>query len=239
LVAEATSVTQRESLSRSAANTLRALQSWAEEGGDMRTGTDGVFLADKFVVSFRLHATFPELHTLYGGADNGLNHFLKTHVAALESDSGYTLDKNSLAYLNMVLGDAWDAAIAEEPDIALWTATYDASASVNKHLTWFANNFALGSDFDGGEVYDNPRLECGDGQTIWSQGSQVYTHVVDLSDTDSSLSVMAIGNTDGVSDGWWDSQGTLWADGHFKSAPLSEGSIDALVSVEEEMIYVP
>jgi penicillin amidase len=239
LVAEATTVRQRAGLSTSAANTLGALQTWAEEGGDMRTGTDGVFLADKFVITFRLQHTFPEIDALYGGAANGLNHFLKTHVAALQSDPEYTLDEDSLAYLSMVLGDAWDAAIAEEPDTARWTATYDASASVNKSLTWFANNFALGSDFDGGEIYDSPRLQCGDSQTIWSQGSQVYTQVVDLSDTDRSLSVMAIGNTEGVSDEWWDSQEMLWADGHFKSAPLSEGAIDALVSVEEELIYTP
>lgn len=239
LLANATTTTQLRSLSSDALSAFQALESWAEEGGEKRTGTDGGFLADKMVLNFRLATSYPTLDEAYGGADNGLNLFLKTHLASLEDDPSYILDEDSVAYLGEVLGDAWATAISEEPDTSMWTEAYAAGSKVNRSLTWFANSFSLGSSFESGVVYDSPQLQCGDSQTPWSQGGQVYTQVVDLSDVDSSLSMLAIGNTEGVSDTWWDAQSSLWAEGGFKPAPLSSGAIDAEVTLDVSLTYEP
>jgi hypothetical protein len=205
----------------------------------MRTGYDGVFLARQISTKFREAQTGVEINVEYGGGENGLNLFIKTHLAAIAADSDYLVDANSTAYLDTILSDAWEAAIDEQPETDLWTSTYDSSETVNKTLKWFGNISDLGTDYNSGVVYEAPALQCADGQTIWSQAAETYTQFVPLNEPDRALSVLGPGNTEGATDEWWTAQGELWASGELKPAPLSLEAISAMAVEEHTLSYVP
>jgi hypothetical protein len=226
-------------LSTETENALDALVEWSDNGGQMRTGYDGVFLANKISTKFREAQTGAEINAEYGGGENGLNLFLKTHLAAIAADPDYVVDANSRAYLDTTLSDAWEAALDEQPDTDRWTATYDGSDVVNKTLNWFGNIPDLGADYNSGVVYDAPTIQCGDGQTIWSQAAETYTHFVPLNEPDGALSVLGPGNTEGATDDWWTAQGELWANGDLKPAPLTVEAISAIAVEEHTLTYLP
>jgi hypothetical protein len=220
-------------------NALEALVEWSDNGGQMRTGYDGVFLAYRINAKFREVQTGPEVSAEYGGGENGINLFLKTHLAAIAADPDYLVDANSRTYLDNRLSDAWESAINAQPDTTRWTAAYDSSTKVNRTLNWFGNISDLGTDYNSGVVYEAPPIQCADGGTIWSQVAETYTHFVPLNDPDGALSVLGPGNTEGATDDWWTAQGERWASGDLKPAPLSLNAISAIAIEEHTLSYTP
>jgi penicillin amidase len=226
-------------LSTGTVNALEALVEWSDNGGQMRTGYDGVFLAYRINAKFREVQTGPEVSAEYGGGENGINLFLKTHLAAIAADPDYLVDANSRTYLDNRLSDAWESAINAQPDTTRWTAAYDSSTKVNRTLNWFGNISDLGTDYNSGVVYEAPPIQCADGGTIWSQVAETYTHFVPLNDPDGALSVLGPGNTEGATDDWWTAQGERWASGDLKPAPLSLNAISAIAIEEHTLSYTP
>jgi penicillin amidase len=214
-------------ISADAGGALAALEPWSEEGGEVLTTSPGVFLATRISTKFRPDVNGSEFQEAYGGGEGGLSLFLKEQLRKIAADPAFEPGKEAVAYLDAVLAAAWRAAVAQEPDPSKWDDAYAAGAAVNPELTWFANAAALGDHFPGNFTYAPPTLQCGDGQTIWSQGGQTYTQFVDFAAIDESLAILPPGNAEGPGH-FQTSQGSDWSAGVLGPAPLSAGAVGEL-----------
>ncbi len=223
-------------LSASSVAALDALQPWLQGGGSMHTEAPAVFLAAKIGTKFREEQTGPTINAQFGGGEGGLSLFLDTWMAQIAEDSDVVPDEDTAAYVDTVLADAWAAAMAQESDPDEWGSVF-AATTASPSLPLFEGIEI--SDADLGPAYAPPVLQCVDGQTIWSQMGQTYTHVVDLAAVDDSATVLGPGNAEGPSHAHWDSQGQLWRDGGLKTAPLGAQAVAALATTSETLTYVP
>jgi len=226
-------------VSAAAQSTLDHLDAWSAGGGQNLTVSPGVFLATKIDVTFRVAQAGEGLIERYGGGDSGLNLFLKTQMAAIAADPAYRPDADTMAYLDRTLAAAWLAAVAVSPDPTAWDPGYAAGPQVHPVLGWFASPTALGPDFDGRHRHTPPTLRCVDGNTIWSQRSELYTQFADLDAVDTSATLLPPGNSEGPEDGSWQSQAVAWAAGELKPAPLGAAAVAAITVQEVTLTYPP
>ncbi len=226
-------------VSAAAESALDHLDAWSAGGGQNLTAGPGVFLASKIDVGFRVAQAGEVLIERYGGGDNGLNLLLKTQRAAIAADPAYRPDADTVAYLDRTLNAAWLAAIAVSPDPTTWDSGYAAGPQVHPVLGWFASPTTLGSEFGSRHSHTPPTLQCVDGNTIWSQRSELYTQAVNLEAVDISATLLPPGNSEGPEDYRWQSQGAAWAVGALKPAPLGAEAVTALTVQEVTLTYPP
>jgi penicillin amidase len=219
---------------------LDHLDAWSATGGSGLTGNAGVFLASKISTKFRVNQTGEAINETYGGGENGLSLFLDTLMATIAADPDARIDADSVRYLDQTLTTAWTTAMGASADSSTWDALYASGSQTNPVYSYFADDLALlGDAVDTGIEVAAPTLQCADGQTIWSQLGQTYSHVVDLNDVDSATSVLAPGNTEGPDDDAWQSQLDDWATGTLKPAPISIDASGAIADSELVLTYDP
>jgi len=214
------------------------LSAWLAAGGFDLTGQSGVGLAMRIDTMFRVGQAGPDLIDIYGGGEAGLNLFLADHLAKIAADPGYVPDADSIAYLDKVLGDAWRQASIANPDPGQWDADYAAGPIPNPFYPHFASPFLVGSPLGNGVTFDPATLQCADGNTVWSQGGQTYTQMVDLARVDRSLSIMPPGDTENPATASWNSQAAGWIAGTYKPAPLSDAAVNQ-IKVSDEILTYP
>jgi hypothetical protein len=94
---------------------------------------------------------------------------------------------------------------------------------------------SLDSDLD----LVSPPLACPNGGTIWSQPSNSYTQIVDLSDIDNSRAVLPPGISEDPNSRFHADQMHLWVDGRTRPAPLSRGRIEVNAIARLALTTVP
>jgi len=211
---------------------LTALTDWLAAGGSMHTDQTGVFLADHIGTKFRIQQTGPVLSAEFGGGANGLDLFLDTLIAAIAADPSYVPSDEAIAYLDLVMTDAWNSTSMQVPDSSQWDEVY-ANGSASPSFPYL-----VGADLQQsplGPVVQSPTLACADGNTIWSQKGETYSQYVSLADVDGSVTVLAPGNSDDPGSAAFDAQLDAWAEGTLQPAALSVAGIEAL-AVDEELV---
>ncbi len=206
-------------------NLLDHLDSWLAAGGSMHTEQEGVYLASRIGLKFRIQQTGPVLNAQYGGGQTGLSLFLDDMMAQIEADPGYVPSTEAMDYIDSELSAAWTAANNSIPNQAQWDASY-ANNNASPTLEYIVGVDVQGSGY--GPALQSPQLQCADGNTIWSQKGESYTQWVDLSAVDDSQTLLPPGNTEGPQGDHFDSQLQIWADGTLKSTALTVEAIEAL-----------
>ncbi len=84
---------------------------------------------------------------------------------------------------------------------------------------------------------DSPPLVAPIVQSIWSQTGQTYSQVVDFSNLDGSLSVIAPGISEDPSSPHFKDQMDLWAKGDYHPAPLSRVAVEAIQESKTRLNY--
>ncbi len=219
-------------LSASSIAALGVLEPWLAAGGSMQSDMPGVFLANALNIKFRVQQTGVLLHDQFGGGNNGLDLFLDTMMAAIAADPFALPSPEVVAYIDSVLGEAWDDAIAQMPDPGQWDGAYASTVATPSYP--YMVGFDLTDDLLG-IVVDAPTLACADGDTIWSQRGETYTQYVDLAAVDGSRSVLPPGNSGDADAPDFTSQLDPWAQGELLPTALTVPAIEAL-AVDETVL---
>jgi penicillin amidase len=214
--------------------TLKALQyleAWHAGGCKSDISIRGTEIVNLMPMAFRQN--FAAAKT-YGGGLSGLCNMLQTVNARIEKDPNSPLTEEEAEYVNLILRAAWRYGKANYGDDP--TRWHDqAKAKLGETpLPYFSTLDGFGS-LDPQQDLTLPALRCVEGGAIFCQQAQSYTQYVPLRDTDDSLALLPIGQSEHPNSPYRLSGYDLWTQGKLRPAPLSRRRVEEFVTSREQL----
>lgn len=206
-----------------ASQAVAALSSWLAAGGPMTDADPNTLVAHFLQTQFRQN-TAPDLVSIYGGGNAGLNLFLKTMIEGIENQPGFLPTQDEIDYIENSLARGWNSALNQGPQ-GTWSSWYTANV-LSAEIPYFQVSSAVAS-LDPTTTLPVGPFSVTQGGTILSQRAQSYTQFVPLADLSGPLgagSLLPPGSAEGPG-GSWQSQVPLWETGALKSAFLRKEDV--------------
>ncbi|KAA3607744.1 MAG: penicillin acylase family protein [Planctomycetota bacterium] len=227
---------QNYPISSSSDAALRHLGPWEQAGARMDNSHYATYLAHRMNLQFRANTAGPVLVAQYGGADNGLQFFLKTKIADIEANPPVDLTVEEADFVDMVVGDAYDALIAQHPDPLTWQSDFE-NEQLNKEIVKWTSLEGFPSLTPGDRVAVGP-LDCVDGGTILAQMTQSWSQKVIVGPIDGAETVAPLGQSEHLGPHHLDQQ-VLWESLAFKPSPVTRAGVAALPGLSIQMLQYP
>ncbi len=215
-------------LSLDAKRALQELGPWYQAGANVDNSVRGTLVVWFLNLSFRLQDAGPELISIYGGGETGLNLFLKQALAKIRNLPPIQLRTTEIAYVDRVLSDAVRKAQLVGPT-TVWQSWYQQNVQT-VHMPRWTSLEGFPSLTPGPGVLMGP-FRAADNNTLLSPLRQSYTQFVELGSRKAQLSVAPPGVAEPVSAHDLD-QAILWQSEQLKYSPLTQAELEQLGPVQ-------
>ena len=215
-------------LSLDATRALQELGPWYLAGAKVDNSVRGTLVVWFMNLSFRLQDTGPELISIYGGGETGLNLFLKQSLAKIRSVPPIPLSPAEVAYVDRVLSEAVRKAQLVGPT-TIWQSWYQQHVQT-VHLPSWTSQEGFPSLVPGPGVLMGP-FRTVDNNTLLSPLRQSYTQFVELGSRKPQSSIAPPGVTEPVSAHDLD-QVMMWQSEQLKYSPLTQAELEQLGPVQ-------
>ncbi|MEN6337514.1 MAG: penicillin acylase family protein [Phycisphaerales bacterium] len=205
---------------------LEYLEDWRSAGCKSDMSIKGTEIVNLIPMAFRQN--FAAAVT-YGGGLSGLCNMLQTIDARIAADPNAALTAEEADYVNLMVRAAWRYGKARFGDDSTRWHERGRQALLETKLPYMSTLDGFGS-LDEAEDVTDPNLRCTDGGTILSQQAQSYTQFVRLDDSDRSMSILPIGQSEQPESPYRLSTYELWSQGKLHPAPLSRRAVDKLAT---------
>jgi penicillin amidase len=159
----------------------------------------------------------------FGGADAGVCHLARVISEPFVNTGETPKDKRIRAYLIDWLRMAGSRDVDTQKPQGTLELPYEANERLE--IPSLKKKLDLVS----------PRLSCDEIGTIWSQGGNSYTQIVDLSNIDNSRTVLPPGNSEDPESWAYASQMQIWVQGSTHAAPLSRSRVEAVAKAHTRL----
>jgi penicillin amidase len=205
---------------------LEYLEPWRAAGYKSEMQIPGTEIMNLMPMAFRQNFAAA---TIYGGGTSGLCNMLQTIDARIAADPNAKLTQEEADYVNLMLRAVWRYGKANYgDDPSQWNERAKKELLETK-LPYMSTLDGFGS-LDEEKDVTFPSLRCVDGGTILSQRAQSYTQYVRLDDTDLSMSLLPVGQSEHPGSPYHLCNYSLWEQGRLHPAPLSRKAVDQIVA---------